>query len=114
MTPLPILLRDSCLAAVAFAAVGVACGHGMSVAAGAIGGTLNVVGLILAVSGAPEGIAARLSGQQIAALGVLYVLLSRFEPGPAMIGLLAPLAAITLRALAGVRPLPSSPTGVDG
>lgn len=114
MTPLPTLLRDSCFAALAFAAVGQACGHGMSVAAGAVAGTLNVLGLILAVGGAPGALMGRLSAQQIAAFAVLYVLLSRFEPGPAMIGLLAPLFGITARTLAGLRPLPPSPSGVDG
>jgi hypothetical protein len=58
----------------------------------------------------------RLAGQQMAALFILYVLLTRCEPGAAMIGLLAPLAGITARALLGTRAAttPASPSSTSG
>ena len=116
MTSLPLLLRDSALAAAVFAVVGQACGHGFSVAAGAVGGTLNLVGLVLVAAGSPSGIMGRLAGQQMAALFVLYVLLTRCEPGSAMIGLLAPLAGITVRTLISMRTAqtPPTPTSTSG
>ncbi len=111
MIPLPRLLRDSCIAAVAFAAVGQLLGAGLSVAAGSVAGVLNLAGLILAVSGPPGALLGRLAFHNLAALVGLYMLLTRFEPLPAMIGILAPLVAITVRVLLPSSPV--SPAGVD-
>lgn len=99
MTPLPRLLRDSALAALVFIAIGQIAGHGVAVAAGSIGGVVNLAGLAIACSGSPGALMGRLALHNLTAIVVLYVLLSRFEPLPAMLGLLAPLVAITFRTL---------------
>lgn len=99
MTPLPRLLRDSALAALVFIAIGQIVGHGVVVAAGCIGGLVNFAGLIIACSGSPGALLGRLALHNLTAMVVLYVLLTRFEPLPALFGLLAPLVAITFRTL---------------
>ncbi len=117
MTPLPTLLRDSCFAALAFVAAGEVAGHGLSVAAGALAGVLNLGGLAITVTGSPGALYGRLALHNISALVALAVLLTRFEPLPAMIGLLAPLVAIALRTLAAPPssqlPAVPSPTGAE-
>lgn len=112
MTPLPTLLRDTCLAALAFSVVGQICGHGASVAAGSVGGVLNLAGLAISVSGNPGALMGRLALHNVTALAVLYVLLTRFEPVPAMLGLLAPLFAIAARTFLGPV-LPAPAPGAD-
>ena len=99
MTPLPRLLRDSAFAALVFIAVGQAAGHGLAVAAGCIGALVNLGGLVIACSGTPGALMGRLVLHNLTAMAVLYVLLTRFEPLPAMLGLPAPLVAITVRTL---------------
>lgn len=116
MTPLPLLLRDSALAACVFAIAGQLCGHGVGVAAGTVAGTLNLLGLVWAVAGSPAGILGRLAAKQLAAVLVMYLVFTRCEPGPAMVGMLAPLAGITARTLLGMRQAqpPASPTSTFG
>jgi hypothetical protein len=113
MTPLPRLLRDSSLAVLVFIAVGQLTGHGAALAAGGIGGLVNLAGLVIACSGNPGALMGRLVLHNLTAMAVLYVLLTRFEPLPALLGLLAPLAAITVRTLMDHPPAPSPSSGVD-
>lgn len=112
MTPLPTLLRDSCLAALAFSVVGQVCGQGASVAAGSVAGVINLAGLAITASGNPGALMGRLALHNVTALVLLYVLLTRFEPVPALLGLLAPLFAIAARTF--LRPAQPAPApGAD-
>jgi len=71
---------------------------------------------VWAVAGAPAGILGRLAAKQLAAVLVMYLVFTQCEPGAAMIGMLAPLAGITARALLGMRQdhTPASPTSTFG
>lgn len=109
MTPLPILLRDSCLAALVLVAAGAWWGDAAGVAAGAGAGLVNFVFHLRTVRAlAPGAWPLQIASKQAVAGLLLFVPMSLFHPVAVLAGFLAPVLALSVRGVVGLfRPFPS-------